>query len=50
MFGATDHDAALAFDGVTYEPAAGLEAATFESSSGLAPGRAAAAARCRWSF
>jgi uncharacterized phage protein (TIGR02218 family) len=42
LFGATDHDAAIAFDGVTYEPAAGLEGATFESSSGLAPGRAAA--------
>lgn len=43
VFGATDHDAALAFDGVTYVPAAGLEGATFESSSGLAPGRAVAA-------
>ena len=43
VFGATDHDAALAFDGVSYAPAAGLESATFESSSGLAPGRAVAA-------
>lgn len=43
VFGATDHDAVLAFDGVTYASAAGLEAATFESSSGLAPGRAVAA-------
>jgi len=42
VFGATDHDAALVVDGVTYAPAAGLESATFESSSGLAPGRAAA--------
>ena len=41
-FGATDHDVEIAFDGVTYTPTAGLESATFESSSGLAPGRAAA--------
>lgn len=43
VFGATDHDAALVLDGVTYAPGAGLEATTFESSSGLAPGRAVAA-------
>lgn len=42
VFGATDHDRSIAFDGVTYEPASGLKGATFESSSGLAPGRAAA--------
>jgi uncharacterized phage protein (TIGR02218 family) len=42
VFGATDHDRAISFDGVIYEPANGLEGATFESSSGLAPGRAAA--------
>jgi uncharacterized phage protein (TIGR02218 family) len=42
VFGATDHDRALMFDGVTYEPANGLAGATFESSAGLAPGRAAA--------
>jgi len=42
VFGATDHDARIAFDGVTYDPAAGLESTTFESSAGLAPGRAAA--------
>jgi uncharacterized phage protein (TIGR02218 family) len=42
VFGATDHDRALVFDGVTYEPANGLKGATFESSAGLAPGRAAA--------
>lgn len=43
VFGATDHDAAIAFEGVTFDPAAGLESATFQSSAGLAPGRAAAA-------
>jgi uncharacterized phage protein (TIGR02218 family) len=42
VFGATDHDRAIMFDGVTYAPASGLKGATFESSSGLAPGRAAA--------
>src|SRR5262245_268990 len=42
VFGATDHDRAIEFDGVTYEPASGLKGATFESSAGLAPGRAAA--------
>jgi len=42
VFGATDHDRVIVFDGVAYGPAAGLEAATLESSSGLAPGRAAA--------
>jgi uncharacterized phage protein (TIGR02218 family) len=42
VFGATDHDEALTFDGLRYTPAAGLEAATFESSAGLAPGRAMA--------
>ncbi len=36
-FGATDHDVALAFDGVTYEPAAGLSGVTLTSTSGLAP-------------
>lgn len=41
VFGATDHDSSIAFDGVTYEPASGLTSATFESSAGLAPGRAA---------
>jgi uncharacterized phage protein (TIGR02218 family) len=41
VFGATDHDNPIAFDGVTYEPASGLKSATFESSAGLAPGRAA---------
>lgn len=41
-FGATDHDAALVINGVEYRPAAGLGHVTFESSSGLAPGRAAA--------
>jgi uncharacterized phage protein (TIGR02218 family) len=42
VFGVTDHDRAIAFDSVTYEPASGLKSATFESSAGLAPGRAAA--------
>ncbi|MDP3735831.1 MAG: DUF2163 domain-containing protein [Hyphomonadaceae bacterium] len=42
VFGATDHDRVLMFDGVIYEPASGLKGTTFESSSGLAPGRAAA--------
>src|SRR5688572_463078 len=42
VFGATDHDRPLTFDGVTYQPANGLKGATFESSAGLAPGRAAA--------
>ncbi|HEV7693249.1 MAG TPA: DUF2163 domain-containing protein [Hyphomonadaceae bacterium] len=42
VFGATDHDRAIVFDGVAYEPACGLKGATFESSAGLAPGRCAA--------
>src|SRR5690349_19356739 len=42
VFGATDHDAPVVYDGVTYEPASGLGGATFESSAGLAPGRVAA--------
>lgn len=42
VFGATDHDVTLTFGGVDYLPSAGLESVTFESSSGLAPGRAAA--------
>ncbi len=42
VFGATDHDHSLVFDGVTYAPSAGLEGVTFQSTSGLAPGHAAA--------
>jgi uncharacterized phage protein (TIGR02218 family) len=42
VFGATDHDGTLSFDGVAYAPAAGLESAAFASSSGLAPGGVAA--------
>jgi uncharacterized phage protein (TIGR02218 family) len=42
VFGATDHDAELLFDSVTYLPASGLDAVSFETNSGLAPGRAAA--------
>ena len=38
VYGATDHDNAIVADGVTYEPSSGLKSATFESSSGLAPG------------
>jgi uncharacterized phage protein (TIGR02218 family) len=41
-FGATDHDADLSFDGVTYSPSTGLESISLESGAGLAPGRAAA--------
>jgi len=40
VFGATDHDQTIEFDGVTFEPASGLKSARFESSAGLAPGRA----------
>lgn len=50
VFGATDHDQLLTFDGVTFAPTAGLEAVTFESSSGLAPGRAAANGALSLSF
>jgi hypothetical protein len=42
VFGATDHDREIPFGGVTYLPAHGLAGAVLESSSGLAPGRAAA--------
>lgn len=42
VFGATDHDAAITFGGVTYAPSSGLSGAALESASGLAPGRAAA--------
>lgn len=42
IFGATDHDHVLAFDGVDYQPAHGLRGARLESSASLAPGRAAA--------
>jgi len=42
VFGATDHDAALVFEGVTHEPATGLSGVTFTSANGLAPGNAAA--------
>lgn len=41
VFGATDHDAELAFDGVVYSPIDGLELILLETSCGLAPGRAA---------
>ena len=42
VFGATDHDAELVLDGVSYLPSDGIGSVTFESSSGLAPGRATA--------
>lgn len=42
VFGATDHDRAITFDGVAHEPSRGLEGATFESSAVLAPGCATA--------
>lgn len=42
VFGATDHDVALAFGGVTYAPASGLGGVTFASTNGLSPGHAAA--------
>lgn len=41
VFGATDHDATIVFDGVAYAPVAGLELVSLESNCGLAPGRAA---------
>lgn len=42
VFGATDHDVELVLEGVSYIPSAGIGGVTFESSSGLAPGRATA--------
>lgn len=42
IFGATDHDRAVAFDGVNFVPSTGVEGTVLESSRGLAPGRAAA--------
>lgn len=38
VFGFTDHDRALAFDGVTYEPETGLDAGEDASASGFAVG------------
>jgi uncharacterized phage protein (TIGR02218 family) len=42
VFGATDHDRPINFDGVDYQPTSGLAGASFESSNGVAPGRATA--------
>lgn len=42
VFGATDHDRAVEFDGVNFVPSAGVDGAVLESSRGLAPGQAAA--------
>ncbi len=44
IFGATDHDRPLEFEGLTFAPARALASATFEGSAGLAPGRASGAA------
>lgn len=41
VFGATDHDRTLSFDGVSYQPSYGLAGAALESGASLAPGRAA---------
>lgn len=41
VFGATDHDAEIALNGVVFSPVAGLELVSLEASCGLAPGRAA---------
>jgi len=43
VFGATDHDREIVFEGVVYRPASGLQGAALESGVGLAPGKAAAA-------
>lgn len=42
VFGATDHDSPITFGDVDYLPVHGLAGASFESSNGLAPGRATA--------
>jgi uncharacterized phage protein (TIGR02218 family) len=42
VFGATDHDRPISFDGVDYLPTHGLAGSTLESSNGLAPGRTTA--------
>ncbi|MBI1339533.1 DUF2163 domain-containing protein [bacterium] len=41
VFGATDHDRPIDFDGVRFEPANGIAGARFEHGATLAPGRAA---------
>lgn len=40
VFGATDHDRPLSFDDTIFEPAAGLDGVTLETSVGLAPAQA----------
>ena len=50
VFGATDHDAELVLDGVSYLPSDGIGSVTFESSSGLAPGRATASGALSFDF
>jgi uncharacterized phage protein (TIGR02218 family) len=42
VFGATDHDRLIRIDDVDYLPTYGLTGASFESSNGLAPGKATA--------
>ncbi len=42
VFGASDHDRVLEVDGVSYEPARGIESARLTATASLAPGRAAA--------
>lgn len=42
VFGASDHDRALVVDGVSYEPARGIEGARLTATADLSPGRAAA--------
>ncbi len=50
IFGATDHDETIWFDGVAYEPAQALTGGVFESSSSLAPGSASASGALDASF
>lgn len=42
VFGATDHDRTIDFDGVAHTPERGFRGTRFESTSDLSPGRAAA--------
>ena len=42
VFGFTDHDRPLAFDGLTFEPGAGLSPGILRSEAGFAPARGAA--------
>lgn len=42
VFGFTDHDRALSFEGTSYEPGAGLSPGALRAEAGFAPARAAA--------